>query len=445
MTDPQQLLALCERGVELGMAAGADEAEVYAVHSDGQEVHYLANDLDHAASSTETTFGVRVFADHRLGFATANHPGALAEVCTEAVAMARCSPPDPVNGLPDPAPLSKGAAPDPALETLGLEGLTRLATELLAAVRADPRVAVDSGVVGVSHSVRAIASSRGVRATHRGSVGHGNIFGMAVDGDEVGSFSYDGDLTQRAADLEGVLRAAFGRFADKCVGALGAGKGESFRGAIIVPADTLGGLFLGDLLYALGADAVRKGSSPLADRVGEAVASPLFSLTEAGPGLPGHPLAPFDREGQPRRSLDLIDQGVLRGFLYDSYEARAAGAQPTGHAVGGASSTPTTGPSTLRVAPGTTPTAALKQGERAILVTRFSGSSNPHSGDFSGVVKGGFLLDGGTRRPVRETTLSGNLYECLKNISAVSSETTRLQGSREYPWLRIEDVSITAG
>jgi PmbA protein len=83
--------------------------------------------------------------------------------------------------------------------------------------------------------------------------------------------------------------------------------------------------------------------------------------------------------------------------------------------------------------------------ERGLVVTRFSGSSDATTGDFSGVVKGGFLLENGERRPVDETTVAGNLYECLKQISGISREVHTHQGTHALPTIRMEDLSITAG
>ena len=78
-------------------------------------------------------------------------------------------------------------------------------------------------------------------------------------------------------------------------------------------------------------------------------------------------------------------------------------------------------------------------------MTRFSGSSDSVSGDFSGVVKGGFLIkDGEIVRPLIETLIAGNLFELLPRISGLSYETERIE-SLVVPYIRIEDVSVTGG
>ncbi len=444
--DEANLLDLCDQGVKYALAAGADQAEVYANSGWEKEVSFEKNDLNLASVVSETIFGIRVFYQGRLGFATSNRPDDLAEVAAEAVTLAKASPADPMNGLPEPQPLPPPEIKlDPALLTLEAEQLTQLGSQLIERILAqDARITIDSGSISVEEDTVAIASSLGIRASYHDVSAGGHVFGMAIEGEEVGSFSYDGDTVQQFEKLVPTLEQAFDRFVIKCVGALGASHGESFRGPILIPPDTVGE-FLGDLISVLGADMVRKGKSPMAQKLGQLIANPLLTIVEAGTGFAETPLDPFDREGIPRQETPLVHEGVLCNFLYNGYEARATGLNSNGHAVGGAGSLPMVGASTIKVSPGHTSMADLYNVDQGVYVTRFSGGSNPFTGDFSGVVKGGFLIKNGERRPILETTIAGNLYDCLRNISAVSQEVRVFEGRVAFPALRIEDVSITGG
>jgi PmbA protein len=444
--DREQLLDLCARGVELAQRAGAEHAEVYAHHRDESEVGLQKNDLDLVKRSRETSYGVRVLWQGRLGFATSNNPADAADAAAAAVGLARISPPDPGNDLPDGGPVDAPDAVDPALLEVEPAALARRAMDWLQRVRgADRRITIDTAGLSIESATRAIVSSKGVRAAWRSAAASSSLFGMAVDGDEVGSFYYDGGCVRRLAELDADLEAVADRFVRHATGALGAGAGASFRGTILVPPEAVHDLVLGDLVGALGADAVRQGRSAFADQLDAPIAVPGFTLEEGGAGLPGFALSPFDREGQPRRARPLVQGGVLRSFLYDSYEARAAGRPTTGDAQGGATSLPAPAAGCLSLSAGPDALADLLRAERAVVVTRFSGSTNAVSGDFSGVVKGGFLIEGGERRPIRETTLSGNLWTCLRQISGISRERLVLAGTTAVPWLRIEGVSVTAG
>ena len=83
---------------------------------------------------------------------------------------------------------------------------------------------------------------------------------------------------------------------------------------------------------------------------------------------------------------------------------------------------------------------------RGLLVQRFSGSVDPASGDFSGVAKSArWVEEGEEQRSVRETLFSGNAFELLGRLIALSSTSEVVMGSAIAPWALIDDVSVTAG
>jgi PmbA protein len=442
------LIEIAARAVAFARDRGADQAEVFVGHRRETTVELQKDDLHSASTAEEGTFGIRVFKGGAIGFATVNSPNHLEHACEEALAVAAIAPPDQGNGLPEPVPVEPlEAGPDPELLDLQIGPVVDLAASLLERVKArDPRVVVDSGGVSVTVATRAIVTSTGIQLAEDYAAAGGSLFGMAVDGDEVGSFDYDGHSVRSAADLRPQLEAAADRFVVKATGALGATRGESFRGTVVLSPEVVHSFVLDNLMSVLSGRAVRTGKSPLAKKLGSLVAVADFDLVDDGRLTGAAGALAFDREGMPTRALPIIENGQLRSFLYDVYEARAAGAAPTGHARGGAASPPTIGPSNLVLRPGKTPFAQLcAEPERCILVSRFSGSSNAITGEFSGVVKGGFSLRNGERTPIKETLIAGNLYELLKNVSGISREIRDIGGSDRVPALRIEDVSVTAG
>lgn len=80
-----------------------------------------------------------------------------------------------------------------------------------------------------------------------------------------------------------------------------------------------------------------------------------------------------------------------------------------------------------------------------VWVGRFSGSSNPVTGEFSGVVKNGFLFENGRKRPLRETLIAGDLFDVLGRVIAISAERRLIEGARLLPAIRVGGVSVTAG
>jgi PmbA protein len=443
------LLDVADRGVRIARRRGADQAEVFVESVRAVEVELQKDDIHTASTADEVSIGIRVVRNRSIGFATVNGEDRLERACEDALAMAAASPPDPKNGLgePDGEPVRPlETRPDPAIAELGVERLVEIAAGVLERVRsADGRVRIDSGGVSAAVSARAVATSTGIRQAEDHAGAQGYLFGMAVDGDEVGSFDAHGQAVLAAADLEPELDRVAARFVERCVGALGARSGETYRGPVLLSPEVVSSFVLADLLSVLTGRAVRTNRCPLADKVGREVAAPALTIVDDGRLAKGTASASFDREGTPTRQTPLLTAGVLRGFLYDVYEARAAGTRPTGHARGGATSQPTIGVSNVLVTEGDASLAELCRVPRIVVVNRFSGSSDPVTGEFSGVVKGGFLLRGGERIPLRETLIAGNLYDLLRRISGISRERENLYGRAWIPALRVEDVSVTAG
>ncbi len=444
-----EIMDLCTQAVAAARKAGADGAEAFATRRRTREVVYEKNDLNLARADEELAIGIRVLAGKSMAFVSTNEPAALAEAARQAVAIARISPPDDHNALPEGAAVdpTDGELYDPAVAQIEPEDLTRLTAAVVDGIaRRDARVAIDQVRLSVEEVFEAIASSSGARGQSEATYLSGFVMGMVKEGEEVGSFTYDGAAGNVRSAVTDELWRGVDRFVEKAVGALRPRKGRSFQGTVLLTPDAVGEILVGPLLEALGADAVRKGRSPLAGRLGDLVAAPAFTLRDPGHRLGCFGGRTFDREGLPIRPLDLIGQGALHTFLYDSYEARVAGRSSTGHAQGGATSPPRPGAGMIEVLPGSEPAAVLERDlGLALLVPRFSGRVEMATGDFSGVVKGGFLLENGERMPVAETMIAGNLYEALKHIVALSSDRLQLFGSTRFPTIAIEGIVVTAG
>jgi len=441
------LLELCRTGVDRARRAGAHQAEVCAEWGHSVVASVSQNDLDGLQDSEETQLGVRVVVDGRPGFATANRATALDGAIEDAIAIARATAPDPWSDLYE-GDGTEQVAEEVCEALVGWESteLARRLMDRLHAMRAaHPVLTIDSAELQVSRSVRALASSRGVAGSFATTRASGSIFGMAVEAGRVGSFAYDGDVVAQLSALAPALDAAFDRFVQSAVDALHAQKGETFRGDILLTPSAAADLLLGPVISGLSAAQVRRGQSPFAGRVGEAIAHSGLTVVDEALGLPGIAACPFDRDGAPRSRRTLIEKGVLQGFLFSQYEAHAAGARSTASALGGASTAPYVGVAACSVDAGSDDAVALESAGRCVVVPRFAGTTDPVTGDFSGVVKGGYLVVDGERRPIHETTIAGNIYECLHAITGISHQRHILYGQTAMPFLRISDISITAG
>ena len=154
----------------------------------------------------------------------------------------------------------------------------------------------------------------------------------------------------------------------------------------------------------------------------------------------------FDREGIPHQKTIIVDSGILKSYLYNSYSANKDQTQSTGNASGSYRSIPSISPTNLIIESGSSELSQIIANlSKGLLVTRFSGNVNPVSGEFSGVVKGGkYIENGSIKYPVRESLISGNIFDLLIGLNDISKEKKQLFGFT-LPYLHVNNVSITAG
>jgi PmbA protein len=199
---------------------------------------------------------------------------------------------------------------------------------------------------------------------------------------------------------------------------------------------------------ALSGEAVVYGRSFFANRIGEDVASPLFTLVD-DPTDPRHFAASvFDGEGLACRRNVLIERGRLKGFVYDTVSARRAGTSSTGSAVrGGIAGSPSAGCRALQLESGDIDQAEIfRRVGNGIFVESLTGvhsGVNPISGDFSVGITGLMIRDGQLAEPVREITVASTLQRMLLDVLYVGSDIEWLPGSASGQSLAIEGIAVS--
>jgi PmbA protein len=412
-------------------------------------VRFEKGDLKLTQVDDGSSFGLRVVRDRRLGFASTNQQDNQ-RTASDALSLAAMSLPDEANVLPEPQALpSRPSLVNQELTQFGIEQAVDQARSMVTDVLAvNPRISLDQASLDVRKTSVAVASSTGIEASESDADISASVFGMAVDGDDVGGFDYWGDHVRSLSQLPLMISDLVERFSSAALGNLGAGASESYRGPVLFAPSAFDDIFIAPLVSAASAIAVQRGRSALAGKVGSQVAAPMLSVTDDPTDLSLGGACCFDREGQPTQIFPLIEQGVLQGLLHNGYSAQVEGCRSTGHSRGGARSVPGLGPHGIVVAPGTggDRTQMLAALHKGLLVQRFSGSVDPASGDFSGVAKSARWVEGGkVVRPVRETLISGNAFDLLGHIKALSSHVESLMGSGKAPWALVDGLSVTAG
>ncbi len=443
-----ELIALGERAVKKALELGADEAEVYLVKGKSFNVSFESNDIKLAKSHITDGVGIRVFKHQGLGFASVNvlSQEKIIDAVSNAVRLANLAPTDSGNVLPLPSKTIPNVQDiyDPQVENLTMHDVLNYATSLLkTAINYDKRITVDSGVFAGFYGDRAVINSKGIKVGEKASSFEYGIMGMARDKNEVSCFQYEFGNTRKLAEIN-VGKVATS-FAEKVLKSLGAQKGETFKGTILLEPEVLTE-FLEVIINTVSANNIQKRMSRWVGKLNEKVTSDCLTIEDNGLLSGGTASSAFDREGVARKPLTIIENGILKSYLYDSYCAHKENRASTGHATGGFRSVPTVGPSNIVVMTGKQSKQKLIQEiKKGILVTRLSAQINPFNGDFSGVVKGGFLIvNAELTQPVIETMIAGNIFTLLNQISGLSEESKKI-GNFLVPYCRIEDVSITSG
>ena len=441
-----KLIDLCEDALERTKRAGADDVEVYGESVRTLTVVIEKNDLQVSRAQEETMLGVRAFSERRVGFASTNDPTTIGETCADALTLAVASPRDDNNVLPQRQDSEYvSGIYDPASEQFKIEDAIEQAVKMLDIARSiDKRLIIGDGEFSVHIGRRALVNSGGVSWEEPESLFVYFALATARDGEEVSNMDYQFDAARRAdaIDVGPITRRA----CKNALGSLGAQKGMSFNGQVMLSPNAAQSLLASLILFQANAKNVLRGMSRWKDALGNKVASDLISVVDDGLLTNGVGTASFDREGVAHKRLNLIENGKLSSFMHNTYTAKALGMENTGHAAGSARSVPGIGPSNFEILPGeVTKDELISEIDRGVLVTRFSGRADPVSGDFSGVAKGGYLIeDGRIKRPIRGTLVAGNAFDALKSLSGVSRERERVF-SFTLPYLRLEGISVTAG
>jgi PmbA protein len=442
---------IVERALERAKRAGADAADALLVESDTIEARVRGAEIDFVKQAREHTLGIRALVRGAGGLRSALTStsdlglGAVDRMAQETVALARATAEDPAAGLPEEDfahDLPDLALFDPRDRDVAVEARIAEARIAEAAAReADPRIVNSEGSQVASDFSRVLyGDSRGFFGEY--PVATHSLFSEPVARDNGGmQRDYWMTTARRLADLEDA--AAVGRrAAERALRRLGARRAATCEVPVIFDPVTAPSL-LGHLLACVNGYAIYRGTSFLAERLGERIASPLVTVIDDGRRPGGLGSKPFDGEGQPTRRNVVLDKGHLRGWLLDSYSARKVGGVSTGNAARGPGSAPTVAPTNLWLEPGEqTLEEIIAETERGLLVTELIGMGfQPVTGDYSRGAAGLWIEAGEIAYPVDEVTIAGNLGEMLSSIDRVGSDLLWLSRTAS-PSLRIAAMTV---
>lgn len=415
--------SVCER------ATGSEQIEAFLTHEKTFEARAFGGAIDSVSSAEPRGAGIRVLDSGRIGFSYTTDLSADGVVaCLDrARTNARYASEDEAVVLAErwtSAPPSVEGLIDPDQQAVTAEEKVRFTVALERATHgADPRIrTVEDAVYSDSEATVAIATSTGVEGSYSRTDAWGYSVAIAEDaGDTQVGFEFG-----LAHGLSGLDPDELGRrSADKALSVLGATKIPSARMPVVFDPYTAG-QFLGVISSALTGEAVQKGRSLFAGKLGEKVAGNV-TLIDDGTIVGAPASGPWDDEGTPTRRTEVITGGVLTAYLYDLVSARRDGTTSTGNASrAGFKSGP--GPSPTNMAFDTTGQSRqqlLADAGRAFLVQDFHGvhsGANAVSGDFSVGATGRLIENGELTQPVKEVTIAAPMLDILSGIVAIADD-----------------------
>lgn len=421
----------------------AEEAEVFMVFLEETPVQFEANRLKHIQSKQSSSVALRIIRQGKIGYATTTHLSDSQNLVNNAVETAQFGMPAKFE-LPSLTSYPQIEVFDSNIESVPTEEMIRLGEELITTVRAHtPDIVCEAGVTKAVISVR-IINSRGGEAIYKKSIFSLGIEGNLVRGTDmlfVGeSQSSCHPLSESKAVAEVVLQQL-----------------ERTKNLARVPSRSLSVVFtpqgvasalIPPLMAAFNGKTVLEGASPIGNRLGQQVFDKKLCLWDDSTIAYRPQSRPCDDEGTPSQRTPLIEQGTVTNFLYDLQTAALAHTQSTGNGSRSRGGLPTPSPSAFIIAPGnTTFDDMVNDIKEGLIIEWLMGAAqgNILGGDFSGNVLLGYKVENGKIvGRVKDTMVSGNIYQLLKQIVAIGSEAKWVGGFLNTPHIYCPSLSVAA-
>lgn len=435
--DMSSVVARC---IEMAKQGGAREAAARGTRTREVSLEYRDGKVEKISEATRRGVSIELFVNDRYSMISTSdlRPDALRTFITDSLAVARALAPDPYRALPDPALYKGQAAVDLKLEdskydSIGAEASERYAKQLYDAarsVRGNDAILSVTTWAGSTLGESWHMTSNGFSGAMRGTTYSVGAQVSAKDADGRRPEEYDYASSRFWNTLPSAQ--AIGRSAgERTLARLGSQKSPSASMTVLVDNRSAGRL-VSMLLSPLQGSAIQQKRSFLENKLGQALFSPLLTVTDDPHIAHGFGSRLYDGEGIAAKQRAVFERGVLKSYYIDNYYGRKLQTSPT-----------TGSTSNLAWQVGSKSQqqlmADIKDG---LLVTGFiGGNANAGTGDFSLGVVGFRIRNGIVAEPVSEMNLSGNNLEFWKQLAAVGNDPFAYSAMRT-PSLVFEGVSV---
>jgi len=438
-------IELAEKLVKKSISLGANAAEVYLETNRNLSVQVLNSEIETIEEASSQGVGFRVFVDGKMGFSHCNDLSdrSLEDTISKAIAFAKLTSPDENNVLTDDKGITNVEGLfDPGISAVPMDKKIKMALDLEKLAMNESRITKSSGAdYGESESEVFIANSNGLAKSYKFS---GCSLGVSVVAEKGDQKNTGGEYCSRVffSDLIPLeeIAAVASRKAWELLDPVMVG---TQKASVIFDPDVARAL-IGGIIAAVNGERVLQGASFLKDFLNKQFASSLLTIIDDGTRPKSLASAPFDGEGVPTIKNTLVQNGILKSFIYNTKAAKRAGVKSTGNASkGGFSSLPGIGTHNIFLEPGKHSRNEIIAGtKKGLLLKEVTGYGiDSVSGNFSGGATGFWVVNGEIVHPVKGLTIAGRAFDILNAIDMMGND---LDMNRTFsaPTFRVSEMQI---
>ena len=435
--------------VARALRGGATAAE--AVVREGNEFSTVVRlgQVETLKESGSRAIGVRVFFGQRSASThSSDFSGSgIERMLKSALELAKITSEDPYAGIPEIAKL--GSVPgdlnlyhEDVYSLPGTERIEYARRAEKAALDSDPRIQnSEGGSFDAATGRKVLANSHGFVGEYRRSYCSVAVVPIAQDQQGHMQRDYWYSVARSLAKLDSAEQVGK-EAARRTLRRLGARKVKTAHVPVVLD-PMVANSMLEHIFEGVNGDSVYRGASFLAGKLGQKVAGPNVTVIDDGTMEGGFGTTPFDGEGVPTRRTVVIENGVLKSYLLNTYTAKKLGLETTANASRGLAGTPGIGPGNYFLQPGTkAPQQIIGEIKDGLYVTEFLGhGANLVTGDYSRGASGMWIVNGELAFPVEEITVAGNLKDIFSNLSEIGTDL-EFRGSVASPTIRIDGLTV---
>ena len=432
--------------------AGATDAEAVVYESEEFGTLVRLGQVETLKESGSRAIGLRVFIGQRTASTSSSEfsSESIERLVSGAVALAKITSEDPFAGLPESEAFGQLEGDlklyfDDVNEQPPAERIEIARRAEAAAMAYDTRIQNSGGGdfdTATSHKI--MVNSRGFVGEFRKS--YCGFSASPIAQDEHGmqrNYWYSNSRTVSKLESPEEIGQEAARRTLKRLGA----RQVKTQAAPVVFSPEIARSIMGNIFEAANGDAIYRHASFFADKLGEQVAGENITVVDDGTmildGIGGFGTSPFDGEGLPMRRKVIVERGILKSYVLNTYTARKLGMASTGNASRGLAGNPGIGAGNFYLEAGTlTPEEIIGDIKNGLYVTETMGFGvNLVTGDYSQGASGMWIENGEIAYPVEEITIAGNLKDMYKNIVAIGNDLV-FRGASAAPTIRVEGMMV---